>query len=218
MFVGYPHGAAWDEMLDADEQPRTPYKAVHHTLRDMSAASLKERADTLARAYLDQGVTFDHAGEERPFPLDAVPRVISAHEWDVIETGVVQRVTALEMFLDDIYSREGEIPRAVHEGVMPWRLIASSQHYHRAVMGIRPANGVRVHVSGVDLIRDESGTFRVLEDNVRVPSGVSYVIANRRAMANVFPEAFNTMRIRPGRQLPADAASRPACLGARRGH
>ena len=202
MFVGYPHGAAWDEMLDADEQPRTPYKAVHHTLRDMSAASLKERADTLARAYLDQGVTFDHAGEERPFPLDAVPRVISAHEWDVIETGVVQRVTALEMFLDDIYSREGEIPRAVHEGVMPWRLIASSQHYHRAVMGIRPANGVRVHVSGVDLIRDESGTFRVLEDNVRVPSGVSYVIANRRAMANVFPEAFNTMRIRPVGNYP----------------
>ncbi|HOA66489.1 MAG TPA: circularly permuted type 2 ATP-grasp protein [Phycicoccus elongatus] len=202
MFVGYPHGAAWDEMLDADEQPRTPYKAVHHTLRDMSTASLKERADTLARAYLDQGVTFDHAGEERPFPLDAVPRVISAHEWDVIETGVVQRVTALEMFLDDIYSREGEIPRAVHEGVMPWRLIASSQHYHRAVMGIRPANGVRVHVSGVDLIRDESGTFRVLEDNVRVPSGVSYVIANRRAMANVFPEAFNTMRIRPVGNYP----------------
>jgi len=202
MFVGYPHGAAWDEMLDADEQPRTPYKAVHHTLRDMSAASLKERADTLARAYLDQGVTFDHAGEERPFPLDAVPRVISAHEWDVIETGVVQRVTALEMFLDDIYSREGEIPRAVHEGVVPWRLIASSQHYHRAVMGIRPANGVRVHVSGVDLIRDESGTFRVLEDNVRVPSGVSYVIANRRAMANVFPEAFNTMRIRPVGNYP----------------
>ena len=202
MFVGYPHGAAWDEMLDADEQPRTPYKAVHHTLRDMSTASLKERADTLARAYLDQGVTFDHAGEERPFPLDAVPRVISAHEWDVIETGVVQRVTALEMFLDDIYSREGEIPRAVHEGVVPWRLIASSQHYHRAVMGIRPANGVRVHVSGVDLIRDESGTFRVLEDNVRVPSGVSYVIANRRAMANVFPEAFNTMRIRPVGNYP----------------
>lgn len=202
MFVGYPHGAAWDEMLDGDEQPRTPYKAVHHTLRDMSAASLKERADTLARAYLDQGVTFDHAGEERPFPLDAVPRVISAHEWDVIETGVVQRVKALEMFLDDIYSREGEIPRAVHEGVVPWRLIASSQHYHRAVMGIRPANGVRVHVSGVDLVRDESGTFRVLEDNVRVPSGVSYVIANRRAMANVFPEAFNTMRIRPVGNYP----------------
>ena len=168
----------------------------------MNAGTLKERADTLARSYLDQGVTFDYAGEERPFPLDAVPRVISAHEWQVIESGVVQRVTALESFLDDIYSREGEIPRAVHEGVIPWRLIASSKHYHRAVMGIRPTNGVRVHVAGVDLIRDEEGTFRVLEDNVRVPSGVSYVIANRRAMANVFPEAFATMRIRPVHDYP----------------
>ena len=105
MFVGYPHGAAWDEMLDGDEQPRTPYKAVHHTLRVMSAASLMERADTLARAYLDQGVTLTMRARSDRFPLDAVPRVISAHEWDVIETGVVQRVTALEMFLDDIYSR-----------------------------------------------------------------------------------------------------------------
>ncbi len=114
----------------------------------------------------------------------------------------MQRVTALESFLADVYSREGEIPRAVHEGIIPWRLIASSKHYHRAVMGIRPTNGVRVHVAGVDLIRDEQGTFRVLEDNVRVPSGVSYVIANRRAMANVFPEAFATMRIRPVHDYP----------------
>ncbi|WP_207023037.1 circularly permuted type 2 ATP-grasp protein [Phycicoccus sp. DTK01] len=189
-------------MLAGPQEPRTPYKAVFHTLRSTTGTTLRERADILARSYLDQGVTFDYAGEERPFPLDAVPRVISAHEWQVIQSGVQQRVTALESFLDDIYSREGEIPRAVHEGILPWRLIASSSHYHRAVMGIRPTNGVRVHVSGVDLIRDEQGTFRVLEDNVRVPSGVSYVIANRRAMANVFPEAFATMRIRPVHDYP----------------
>ena len=202
LFDGYRLGAAWDEMLGAPHEPRTPYKAVFHTLSSIQGATLKERADILARSYLDQGVTFDYAGEERPFPLDAVPRVISAHEWQTVESGVAQRVTALETFLDDIYSREGEIPRAVHEGIVPWRLIASSSHYHRAVMGIRPPNGVRVHVAGVDLIRDEQGTFRVLEDNVRVPSGVSYVIANRRAMANVFPEAFATMRIRPVHDYP----------------
>jgi uncharacterized circularly permuted ATP-grasp superfamily protein len=202
LFDGYAVGVAWDEMLTSSGRPRTPYKAVHHTLELMTSAGMKERADSLARTYLDQGVTFDHSGEEQPFPLDVVPRVISAHEWDVIESGVVQRVGALEAFLDDVYSREGEIPRAVREGVIPWRLIASSHHYHRAVMGIRPANGVRVHVAGVDLVRDEQGTFRVLEDNVRVPSGVSYVIANRRAMANVFPEAFATMRIRPVRNYP----------------
>ncbi len=203
LFDGYRLGGGpWDEMLAGPQEPRTPYKAVFHTLRSTTGTTLRERADILARSYLDQGVTFDYAGEERPFPLDAVPRVISAHEWQVIESGVQQRVTALESFLDDIYSREGEIPRAVHEGILPWRLIASSSHYHRAVMGIRPTNGVRVHVSGVDLIRDEQGTFRVLEDNVRVPSGVSYVIANRRAMANVFPEAFATMRIRPVHDYP----------------
>jgi uncharacterized circularly permuted ATP-grasp superfamily protein len=202
LFDGYRTDTAWDEMLADPATPRTPYKAVHHTLRSITPATLKDRADTLDRNYLEQGVTFDHAGEERPFPLDAIPRVLSAHEWDVIESGVIQRVSALEAFLDDIYSREGEIPRAVHEGVVPWRLVASSSHFHRAVVGIRPPNGVRVHVSGVDLIRDEQGTFRVLEDNVRVPSGVSYVIANRRAMANVFPEAFATMRIRPVRDYP----------------
>ncbi len=202
LFDGYDPHRAWDEMLSDAGSPRTTYKAVHHTLRSMTSTSLMERVETLARNYLDQGVTFDHAGEERPFPLDAVPRVISAHEWDVIESGVIQRVTALEALLDDIYSREGDIPRAVHQGVLPWQLIASSSHYHRAVMGIRPPNGVRIHVSGVDLVRDEHGTFRVLEDNVRVPSGVSYVIANRRAMANVFPEAFATMRIRPVHDYP----------------
>ncbi|CCH77642.1 conserved hypothetical protein [Nostocoides japonicum T1-X7] len=195
-------GPAWDEMLAAPGVARAPYKPVHHTLRSMSATSMRERAEALARTYLDQGVTFDHAGEERPFPLDAVPRVISPEEWETIESGVAQRVRALESFLDDIYSREGEFPRAVHEGIIPWSLIATSSHFHRAVAGIRPSNGVRIHVAGIDLIRDEKGAFRVLEDNARVPSGVSYVIANRRAMTNVFPEAFATMRIRPVHEYP----------------
>ncbi len=203
LFADYAAGPAWDEMFAADAQePRQPYKPIHHTLRSMEPESLKERADALARMFLDQGVTFDHAGEERPFPLDAVPRVIDAESWQSVESGVAQRVQALEAFLDDIYSRQGSMPRAVEDGIIPWRLIATSSHFHRAVAGLRPANGVRAHVSGIDLIRDEQGDFRVLEDNVRVPSGVSYVIANRRAMANVFPEAFATMRIRPVHDYP----------------
>ena len=143
LFDQYTLGAAWDEMLAEPGAPRTAYKPVFHTLRAMNAGTLKERADTLARSYLDQGVTFDFAGEERPFPLDAVPRVISAHEWQIIESGVVQRVTALEAFLADIYSREGEIPRAVHDGVIPWRLIASSQHFHRAGWASADQRGAR---------------------------------------------------------------------------
>ena len=202
LFSGYAAGEAWDEMMSEEGQPRAPFKPIHHTLREMDPESLKERADALASMFLDQGVTFDHAGEERPFPLDAVPRVIDADAWADVERGVAQRVDALEHFLDDIYSREGSMPRAVDDGIIPWRLIATSSHFHRAVAGLRPANGVRAHVSGIDLIRDENGDFRVLEDNVRVPSGVSYVIANRRAMANVFPEAFATMRIRPVHEYP----------------
>ena len=202
LFSEYTAGRAWDEMLDESGTPRAPYKPIHHTLRSMDADSLKDRADALARTFLDQGVTFDHAGEERPFPLDAVPRVIDADSWQTVERGVAQRVRALEAFLDDIYSRSSGVPRAVEDGIIPWKLIATSSHYHQAVAGIRPTNGVRAHVSGIDLIRDEEGTFRVLEDNVRVPSGVSYVIANRRAMANVFPEAFATMRIRPVHDYP----------------
>jgi len=202
-FAGYRLDRAWDEMLDVEHGVRAPYQPVRRALGSMDGDEMRARADSVARSYLDQGITFDFAGEERPFPLDFVPRVIAADEWEHIESGVAQRVRALEALLEDVYSREGEVPRAVHEGILPLRLIASSAHFHRAVAGIRPANGVRVHVSGVDLIRDEEGRFRVLEDNVRVPSGVSYVISNRRAMANVFPEAFATMRIRPVSDYPA---------------
>lgn len=198
LFEGYPPAAAWDEMIDADALVRSPYRPVHTTLTGLSAAEVAARADTLARSYLAQGVTFDFAGEERPFPLDVVPRVIEADSWDVISAGVAQRVRALEAFLADVYGGQ----RAVSDGVVPQSLIQSSSHFHREAAGIVPANGVRVHVSGIDLIRDEHGDFRVLEDNVRVPSGVSYVISNRRAMAQTFPELFSQMRISPVGDYP----------------
>ncbi len=203
--------AAWDEMMAPGGQPRRPYRSVHGTLRRLSGGELGARADALARTYLDQGVTFDFAGEERPFPLDVVPRVISAEEWSQVESGVVQRVRALEAFLADVYGERA----AVAAGVIPWRVVASASGFHRVAAGVVPANGVRVHVAGIDLIRDEQGRFRVLEDNVRVPSGVSYVIANRGAMTQVFPEAFATHRITPvsdypQRLLAALRASAPA--------
>ncbi len=198
LFDGYRVATAWDEMLAGAEQPRRPYRAVHATLRTLTGAELGSRADALARTYLDQGVTFDFAGEERPFPLDVVPRVISAEEWTEVEAGVAQRVRTLEAFLADVYGAR----EAVRAGLVPWRVIASASGFHRVAAGITPANGVRVHVAGVDLIRDEQGRFRVLEDNVRVPYGVSYVMANRKAMATVFPESFATHRIRPVDEYP----------------
>ena len=198
IFDDYRLGTAWDEMLAGLDRPRPPYHAIHGTLTRLTGEELALRADALARAYLDQGVTFDVHGEERPFPLDIVPRVIAAHEWSEIESGVAQRVRALESFLADVYGPQ----EAIAAGVVPRRLIASSTNFQRVAAGIEPANGVRIHVAGVDLIRDEQGRFRVLEDNVRVPSGVSYVMANRHALTTVFPEAFATHRIRPVSEYP----------------
>ncbi|WP_264030600.1 circularly permuted type 2 ATP-grasp protein [Cellulosimicrobium sp. SH8] len=193
LFDDYPVSRAWDEMLDRDGSLRPRYERVHATMTRLTAGEVASRADALARAYLAQGVTFDFAGEERPFPLDVVPRVVAPDEWDVVTAGVAQRVRALEAFLADVYGPQ----RAVADGVVPQRLVLSSSEFHREAWGIEPANGVRVHVAGIDLIRDEAGGFRVLEDNVRVPSGVSYVVTNRRAMVRTFPELFSSLRVRP---------------------
>ena len=198
LFDSYPAGLAWDEVIERNGDVRPAYRQVHAALVQMSETELRTRADALARSYLDQGVTFDFAGEERPFPVDVAPRVIEGAEWDTVSPGVAQRVRALEAFLADVYGGQ----RVVADGVVPRSLVTSSTHFHRAAQGIEPTKGVRVHVAGIDLIRDESGTFRVLEDNVRVPSGVSYVLSNRRAMAQIFPELFAALRIRQVSDYP----------------
>jgi uncharacterized circularly permuted ATP-grasp superfamily protein len=192
-WLGYAPGRAWDEAMDVEGRPRAPYEAVYREIEEMSHEDLRQRAEALASNYLAQGVTFDHAGEERPFPLDIVPRVVSSADWDIIEPGVAQRVRAVEAFLDDVYGSQ----RCVSDGIVPRRLITSSQHFRRAAAGIHPPGGVRVHVSGIDIVRDQHGIHRVLEDNVRVPSGVTYVLSNRRAMSQMFSELFATMGIRP---------------------
>ncbi|HEV2642917.1 MAG TPA: circularly permuted type 2 ATP-grasp protein, partial [Candidatus Elarobacter sp.] len=132
--------------------------------------------------------------------LDLVPRVISATEWGMIEKGVAQRVRALERFLDDVYG-PGDIMRA---RIIPRRLVVTSAHFHRAAVGgIAPPRGVRVHVAGIDLVRDGAGKICVLEDNIRIPSGISYVVENRRAMTHVFPELFAAHRVQPVSDYPS---------------
>jgi uncharacterized circularly permuted ATP-grasp superfamily protein len=195
--------SAWDEMFPdptslSPKEARDAYKDVYGALAQMTQEELRGRTDALASSYLAQGVTFDFAGEERPFPLDAVPRVIEQPEWVTMEAGITQRVLALEAFLADIYGPQS----AVRDGVIPAGLISSSTHFHRQAAGIVSANNVRIQVSGIDLIRDEHGAWRVLEDNVRVPSGVSYVISNRRVMAQTLPELFVSMRVRPVGDYP----------------
>lgn len=186
-------GKAWDEMFEDSGEPRSSYAPLHDALSELTKDELRERADALATSYLAQGVTFDFAGEERPFPLDAIPRIITAADWKHVEAGVQQRVRALEAFLADMYGPQ----RAVEDGIIPAKLISSSIHFHRQAAGVVGANGVRIHVSGIDLIRDQEGEWRVLEDNVRVPSGVSYVMSNRRVIAQTLPEMFSSMRVRP---------------------
>ena len=186
IFDGYRLAQAWDEMFAAPGKPRTPYDALVSVLQPMDPAELRYRSDQLARVFTDRGVTYDFAGEERPFPLDLIPRVIDAVEWDLVARGVRQRVLALEAFLADVYGAG----RLFEDGVMPWRMIFTSPQFRREVADFAPPNDVRVHVAGIDLIRDEQGRFRVLEDNVRVPSGVSYVIENRLAMTRTFPALF----------------------------
>ncbi|WP_375476904.1 circularly permuted type 2 ATP-grasp protein [uncultured Jatrophihabitans sp.] len=198
LFDGYPLGAAWDEMIAVDGSARAPYRLLHESMQRSGTGELRAGVDALARAYLNQGVTFDIGGEERPFPLDIVPRVIDDESWHEIESGVRQRVRALEAFLADVYGA----CRVVSDGVVPRSVITSSKHFHRAAHGIEPPNGVRVHVAGIDLIRDEQGRFRVLEDNVRVPSGVSYVLANRTAMRQQWADVLGRLRLRPVSHYP----------------
>jgi uncharacterized circularly permuted ATP-grasp superfamily protein len=211
LFDDYDTSTAWDEMFERPDVPRVPYRALHDALQPLSSRDLDERAAVRDRAFRDQGITFSLSGEERPFPLDLVPRILSAAEWATIESGVIQRVKALEAFLADVYGA-GKI---IDDGVVPKSIVTSSSHFHREAHGIAPPNNVRVHVSGIDLVRDESGRFCVLEDNLRTPSGISYVVENRRTMARVFPELFATHRVRPvsgypARLLEALRASAPA--------
>jgi uncharacterized circularly permuted ATP-grasp superfamily protein len=199
---GYEHDATmrpWDEMYDASGHVRPGRKRLATALDTLGPDELLARA-RLRDAHLSaQGITFTLSGRERPLPMDLVPRIVDPNEWQVIEAGVAQRIRALEMFLADVYGA-GEILR---DQVIPRRLITSSAHFHRQAHGIRPANGVRIHVAGVDLVRDHEGTFRVLEDNLRNPSGVSYVLENRRTLSHVVPEVFTGHRLRSVEEYPA---------------
>ena len=207
-------GAGGDEMFTSDGSVRPTYRALHDALAGLGPEEFRSRSESLARSYLDQGITFDYAGEERPFPIDAIPRVIDAEEWTQVSSGVGQRVRALEAFLDDLYNDRS----AIADGVIPEELITSSTYIVEEMRGYSPPNGVRIHISGIDLVRDGSGGFRVLEDNVRTPSGVSYVLSNRRAMAQGFPELFADRPVRrvgeyPGRLLAALQAAAPNTAG-----
>ncbi|MGA4508711.1 circularly permuted type 2 ATP-grasp protein [Propionibacteriaceae bacterium G1746] len=200
LYDGYPvRDDVYDEMVaDADGSIRAPYEGLRRALQSLSLEELQQRSEYVSNAYRNQGVTFDIGGEERPFPLDIVPRVIAEKDWRVAEAGVKQRVKALELFLDDIYGAG----RCFIDGVLPRHVVVTSRYFYRQAFGINAHNGVRIHVAGIDLVRDAEGTFRVLEDNIRIPSGVSYVLTNRRAMGSGMPELTSNHAIRPVSDYP----------------
>src|SRR5690606_6208343 len=149
--------------MDGDLADVDAVEALKTVLAGLGEEGLSERGRLIDAYFNRQGITVSLAGKERPLPLVLVPRLLSAAEWRVIEQGVAQRIKALEMFLADVYGSR----RVLDDGIVPRRLVASSSHFHREAWGIEPPNGVRIHVAGIDLIRDEEGVFAVLEDNLR---------------------------------------------------
>jgi len=197
LFDGYVPEGFFDEVVDAAGVVRPHYREVVDRLGRLSPDELARRERLRDRAFRSAGITFTVYGEgedlERTFPMDLVPRIIPADEWDRIEGGLVQRVTALNQFLDDLYVGERS---AVRDQIVPQWLIATSDGFQREAFGLPVPRGNRCLVAGIDLVRDANGVYRVLEDNLRNPSGISYVLENRAAMTRVLPTLFGSQRIR----------------------
>ncbi len=195
-FNDYRVDIAFDEMFTPGLSAREPYAELYHRLLEMKEGELTERQLKADLSFLHQGITFTVYGEdegtERIFPYDLLPRIISANEWDILERGLKQRIAALNLFIRDIY-HDGQV---LNDNVVPRDLVYSCKHFRQKMRGINVPRDVYVSVTGTDLIRMPDGSFAVLEDNLRVPSGVSYMLANRSVMKQVFPRLFSAVGVR----------------------
>jgi uncharacterized circularly permuted ATP-grasp superfamily protein len=196
-FSRYQLDSSFDEMFDGSARCRPPYRTLYEKLFELPAEELKRRQQSADLSFLHQGITFTvygrEEGTERIFPYDLLPRIITSAEWATIERGLTQRITALNLFLKDIY-HDGKI---LNDRVVPRQLVYSCKHFRREMRGIDVPGDIYVSVVGTDLVRLDDGRFAVLEDNLRVPSGVSYMLANRQVMKNVFPRLFGNYGVRP---------------------
>jgi uncharacterized circularly permuted ATP-grasp superfamily protein len=201
----YPHyelGGAYDEMFAPDGTVRVQYHGLNGRLQTLPSGELMRRQHVCEQSFLHQGITFtvyaDAQATERIIPTDLLPRIVAAAEWERIERGLKQRIQALNQFLLDIYT-DGHV---LKDGVVPRKMILGSRHYRREMRGVAVPHGSYVNVCGTDLVRREDGAFVVLEDNLRVPSGVSYMLANRDVVRRAFPNVFRAARVRPIEQYP----------------
>jgi uncharacterized circularly permuted ATP-grasp superfamily protein len=185
----------WDEMF-SNEGVRESYKQVLQTLESLDSKNLKEKQEQASDLFMNQGITFtvysdDNQGIERIFPFDIIPRIITQKDWLEVELGIKQRLQALNLFLEDIYNEQN----IIKEGIIPAALIASCPHYIQEVHGVKVPHNIHVHIAGIDLIRGAKGEFYVLEDNLRCPSGVSYMLENREITKRIFPEMLNANQV-----------------------
>ena len=194
---GYQHNGFYDEMLASAGRPRPGYRRLYEHLNSLGAAELQRRHDLALQMFQNHGITFavypDEQGTEKVFPFDVIPRVISASTWRRLEAGLKQRLAALNLFLEDVYSRK----LILKQRAVPPEIVLSSSLYMREIEGLPVPHGIHCHIAGIDLVRDARGEFFVLEDNLRTPSGASYVLANRHVMKRVLPDLFAGYPVRP---------------------
>ncbi|MBX7226353.1 MAG: circularly permuted type 2 ATP-grasp protein [Chitinophagales bacterium] len=187
----------WDEMTFSSGEIRPHYEGIFRQYSQIHPDILKKKEEIARKLFMNQGVTFtvyseNEEGIERIFPFDIIPRIITAKEWAYLERGIAQRLTALNLFLKDIYNHQ----QIIKDGIIPAKLIVSCPHYNREVFGIHVPFDIYVHIAGIDLVRDADGTYYVLEDNLRTPSGVSYMLQNRDVTKRIFPELISEYQVR----------------------
>lgn len=196
-FEQYDPGDFYDELFETKGKPRPEAALLIERINALTAEELQQRQQAAQHALFRLGVTFnvysDNQGTERILPFDIVPRILPYPEWERLERGLKQRIHALNLFLADIYDEQ----KIVKDGIIPAELIQSASGFLKPCIGLKPAQGIWCHITGTDLVRDRDGEWYVLEDNLRCPSGVSYVLENRRVMKSTFPSVFNQMAILP---------------------
>ena len=197
MLKKYKVNGGFDEMLSGTTGVRSHYRKFHKTFEKMTPKEFDAKREAIDMAFLRQGITFnvygDAQGAEKIFPFDLLPRIIPATEWEFLERGLTQRITALNLFLHDIYHEQ----KILKDGVIPEFYVLSARHFRREFVNFNVPKDIYIHICGTDLIRDKDGNYLVLEDNGRCPSGVSYVLENRRAMKRAFPGMFEGIGVRP---------------------
>jgi uncharacterized circularly permuted ATP-grasp superfamily protein len=202
-FKPYETQSFFDEMFAEDDRPRAVAKPLVNIISSLPDGELLRRQQSAERSLLKMGITFnvygDNAGTEKIFPFDLVPRIVSASEWSTLERGLKQRIRALNLFIDDLYHDQ----KIIKDGIIPKEIIKSAKSFREQCIGMNPPRGIWCHITGTDLVRHRDGRIYVLEDNLRCPSGVSYVLENRQVMKRTFPQVFEASRIRPVSDYPS---------------